>query len=721
MNRREHHSRPEPVSPIQKDGRSDPFFRDGRSLRASWTSLYTADYLCRCYAEADLLKEDSPDSENLPRLLLYLLEQTAKGHLRVPLDSLSRRFSLWLPPEERENQKERGAALEKNLPELLRRHPRLFSEDLTSRTPFLLTKDRSRHLRCYLNRVYRREQKLTRLLDQRIGHNYPGRPPQHPERGSRSEQDPWHQAAALSLEEIREEARLMKEEVPGARKIINNRIAEGVFLLLRNRFVILSGGPGSGKTTTLTYWLRLLIRLLRRRETPFSCTLTAPTGRAAKRILESMEKERERLSFPEDAFLPQEASTLHRLLKWGRRRELGLQRKEMIATPLLITDESSMLTPEMMISLLEKLPASARLVLIGDPDQLPSVGAGSLFSDFLAGLRPGSSPSSSPADHKLRSRVLHLTKSYRSDKTLLELAGHIIRGETEAFRKKSTLSPESFSWEDLPDKTKILPRLFSFCRGQSPGEKQETLFEEQTFPEVFSRESFSEPILRREHCRKEIKEAFDFFNRQIILSPLKRGFYGTDFLNRRLSLLWKRHFLSGSSRRAGENPSSRKESFSLDRRVNDAVYHGQPLLITENDYRLDLFNGDRGIVFFFAGDPYAFFPASRLSGEAKRSADAAQNPLDREYRFFSVHRLKNRETSYVQSIHKSQGSEFDRVLLVLPEETENFLFRELLYTALTRARKKVELLSSEETLFQGVSRPSFRDSGLRDFLENIQA
>ncbi len=170
----------------------------------------------------------------------------------------------------------------------------------------------------------------------------------------------------------------------------------------------------------------------------------------------------------------------------------------------------------------------------------------------------------------------------------------------------------------------------------------------------------------------DIESFFKLFESFTVLTPSKKGLYGTYSLNNMI----KRQF----------NPGYKP------------FYHGEPIMITSNDYINGLFNGDRGVVFSFLNGLYAFFKES--SG----------------YKVLSISKIVDYETSYIGTVHKSQGSEFDSVSIVIPEGSEKLLTREILYTALTRARESVTLYSMDEEIKTAVKRSIVRHSGIREFL-----
>jgi len=353
-----------------------------------------------------------------------------------------------------------------------------------------------------------------------------------------------------------------------------------------NALTLLCGGPGTGKTYTAGQMIHHLRALIPR------MALAAPTGKAAANLQKSLEKA---LS----ADVPK-VQTLHALL-YG---------KSSLPYDLILVDESSMIDVHLMVRLLESLTPGARLVLIGDPHQLPPVEAGGLFSDITRYEQ--SLPDS---------RVCTLNTCMRTDlQSIITFAKHILDGHAKD------------AWQMIRP---ILPSL----------EPMEA-FVELVAPHFIPPKGILD----------QPSELLAFFNRFRILSPLRRGPAGVDSLNARLA----QHL---------------------------AKQRAIPILITKNDAKLNLFNGEMGVL--LREENCALFEGRRISAVL----------------------LPPYEYAYCLSVHKSQGSEFDHVLLILTEGTEIF-GREGLYTAVTRAKKQLDLICREETFLAAVSKQVRRQSGI---------
>lgn len=435
---------------------------------------------------------------------------------------------------------------------------------------------------------------------------------------------------------------------------------------------VISGGPGTGKTTTVIKILALLLE--QAAPHPLSIALAAPTGKAAARLAEAIRQARSSLEV--DAAIreriPDETQTLHRLL--GRARHGGYRhhRDHPLAWDVVIVDEASMVDLPLMAALLEALAPHSHLILLGDRDQLASVEAGAVLGDLCtAGNEEGVSVALasrvsavsgdllSVADggsSDLRDCVTVLRRSYRFDESsgIGQLARTINQGRAD--EALAILQNEEYTdvcWQSLPSAATLETAL------------------EPVLVETFA------PYLQE----NSVAHALQAFERIRLLAALRRGPFGVEQLNHLIEKVLARH--------GWLQPSTN-------------YYRGRPVLITGNDYRLGLFNGDVGLIWpdeENAGALRAYFPQS--GGTLRKILPS---------------RLPPHETVFTMTVHKSQGSEFDRIVLLLPDRDTALLTRELLYTAVTRARKNV-VIWGDEALFTGaVHRRIQRRSGLRDAL-----
>jgi exodeoxyribonuclease V alpha subunit len=447
----------------------------------------------------------------------------------------------------------------------------------------------------------------------------------------------------------------------------DDRQARAAALALRRALLLVTGGPGTGKTTTIARLLALRIAQAKHARTSLPrIALAAPTGRAADRMADSLRRATaQMIESGVDAgllaALPQSASTLHRLL--GPIPDSPRFRHDAdnpLPFDIVVVDEASMVDLPLMCKLTEAVADGAQLVLLGDADQLPSVEAGDVLAAILAAAGPGDALA---ADDARALRPLLGDASVDADSNGLH--GHRVH-LTRGWRQGDALD---------------LARLAEAVRA---GDAQETLrlLRGGELSNVFFHENSGDPLQTRPqllaHWRglatlADPAEALRQANRLRLLTALREGPTGALGLNARIEAQ-----LSG--RRIGTPP---------------AWFPGRLLLVVENSYRHELFNGDVGVCLADErGTPLAWFPG----GDGVRAFHPAALPAH--------------ESAFAMTVHKAQGSEFDEVWLQLPRADSRVLSRELLYTGLTRARNALHVAGSAEVIEAALARHAGRVSGL---------
>ncbi|MET0655825.1 MAG: exodeoxyribonuclease V subunit alpha [Pseudoxanthomonas sp.] len=451
-----------------------------------------------------------------------------------------------------------------------------------------------------------------------------------------------------------------------------DRQARAAAAALSRSLLLVTGGPGTGKTTTIARLLLLLMAQAQRAGggSP-RVALAAPTGRAAERMAESLRTAVATLRQTPgvDAALcdtlPTKASTLHRLLGTipdSPRFRFDAQHR--LPYDVVVVDEASMVDLPLMCKLVEAVPEGGRLILLGDPDQLPSVEAGDVLAAILdaagvdgIGTEPAFTPllgeratdslSSNPSTSALAGHHVQLRRGYRQDQALdlSPLALAVREGDADtalALLRSGQLAGVHFH-ENLFDPLQAhRDALLTHWRGLA---------------------GIDEPVAALAQAA-----------RLRLLTAVREGPQGARGLNARI-----------------------EEALASGRGPGAAYFHGRLLLVTENSYRQRLFNGDIGICLRDGnGAPVVWF-----------AGDAESGP-----RPFHPAALPAHESAFAMTVHKAQGSEFDQIWLQLPRQRTRALSRELIYTALTRARRQVHVCASAESLRQALAHRVERVSGL---------
>ena len=441
------------------------------------------------------------------------------------------------------------------------------------------------------------------------------------------------------------------------------------------RFTLISGGPGTGKTTTVT---KLLALLVAQSEQPLLIRLAAPTGKAAARLTESIGGAKQKLSgsIPADwlAGIPGEASTLHRLLGViPGQPTFRHHAQNPLPLDVLVVDEASMIDLPMMARLLAALPEHARLILLGDKDQLASVEAGAVLGDICQFTQQGISAQQA---QQLQQRTGYALTDY------VQTAGHPLRDRLCLLRKSYRFAADSGIGQlaqavnagDVVTASAVWQQNYADIRLHSDEQRLEAAI--QTAAQGYH--AYLD-LLDRPMDTDVAQELLNRFNQVRLLCALHDGPWG----------------ISGMNQAIGQRLQRQGKLL-----ISGDWFAGRPVMITENDYTLGLYNGDIGVTAFDGERLRVWFILPDGSAHG-----------------FLPSRLPAHDTAWAMTVHKSQGSEFDHTLLLLPPDNNPLLTRELLYTGITRARKKLDLFATADILSQMVRHQTERQSGLAKMLE----
>lgn len=472
-------------------------------------------------------------------------------------------------------------------------------------------------------------------------------------------------------------------------------------LALRGRFSIITGGPGTGKTYTAARLLALLFAMDASPER-LRVMLAAPTGKAAARLKQSIDAALDALNVQVGDRLPldelashiQPARTLHSLL--GARpdtRRFRFDAAHPLEVDVLIVDEASMIHLEMMAALLEALPPTARVIFLGDKDQLASVEAGAVLGDlcrdaeagryqpetlaYLEAVTGQRVPDAFASDGPpLAQQTVMLRESRRFGGPIGQLATAVNGGDAaSAVALLHDDRDGALAWLDAPSPADVVV-LALRGRAGAPGGFGGYLAALHARPATGDAQAHADWVLA-------VLTAFERFR---LLCAVRQGEWGAEGLN---AAIERAMVADGSLVKRG------------------AWYEGRPVMVTRNDAAVGVFNGDIGITLPPA-TPGAPLRAYFLDGNTARSV--------------GVSRLASVETAFAMTVHKSQGSEFEHTVLVLPRDAGRVLTRELVYTGITRARSAFTLVTPRAPAFgEALALRTRRASGLLGLLASPRA
>ncbi|PAU71352.1 exodeoxyribonuclease V subunit alpha [Vreelandella alkaliphila] len=522
-------------------------------------------------------------------------------------------------------------------------------------------------------------------------------------------------------------------------------------LAARSRFGIITGGPGTGKTTTVVRLLALLqtLQLAHSPSQPLRIRLAAPTGKAAARLnesiagqvsslpiaqLEMLLSEHSPSAAPSEIAIPTEVTTLHRLL--GARpdtRHFRHSATNPLALDVLVIDEASMVDIEMMAAVLSALPANAQCVLLGDKDQLASVEAGSVLGDLCrraeaAHYTPATAQwlesatgqplppeyldtDGQPLDQAITMlRVSHRFNEHSGIGQLAQAINQPSHAQTDREKQQAVNAVLRHGYPDLHhlalaedtalDKLVIHGSADKFLNGGEgrTNHKHDPIAAPTGYRHYLKvlnaqrprGESFEDNPSAYNAWASEVLSAYSHFQ---LLCALRKGPWGVEGLNLHIAKTLR----------------SEKLLFGSDYTLEKGWYEGRPVLVTQNDYGLKLMNGDIGIT-LAVPDPRN--PQQKLLRVAFPSSSATSD-ADNPIRWVLPSRLHAVETVFAMTVHKSQGSEFLHTALLLPPTINPILTRELVYTGITRARDWLTLVEAKRgVLNEAVVREVVRVSGV---------
>ena len=461
---------------------------------------------------------------------------------------------------------------------------------------------------------------------------------------------------------------------------------------LRAGVTLITGGPGTGKTTTVVRLLALLQQAARDQQKTLRIHLAAPTGKAASRLSHSIQSALANLPEGWGDGIPLQAVTLHQLLQYNP--DAAARPAPILATDLVVVDEASMIDLELMARLMACVPAQARLVLLGDKDQLASVEAGAVWSQLCEGAvlsddstQANSNKANINKAYTLpeQTAVLHVSRRFHADSAIGQWAKLINDGQQQALKERWQALPiaDALQAKQSPEILRSPDAWRERPHGQLHSEVVHVL--QAGWANWLS---LLKPLQKVDAVCEKVQalQLLNSFSEFQVLCALRQGPWGVQILNDRIAVA-----MGLSPVREKSLPSNSSQ---------DAWFVGRPVMVTRNDYHLNLMNGDVGQCLPTAHGLRVAFPDGKGG-----------------VRWVLPSRLDAVETVWAMTVHKSQGSEYDHVLMVLPDRDAPVLTRELLYTGVTRAKKHLTWwVPTPAVLIAAVGQRVTRSGGLADGL-----
>ena len=440
-----------------------------------------------------------------------------------------------------------------------------------------------------------------------------------------------------------------------------------------NKFTLITGGPGTGKTTTVAKILLLLAKQDTNKK--LTVALAAPTGKAASRMDEPIVNLKQQLENNNSNINIYPATTIHKLLKITNKTAIpGKNHDNKLVADILIVDEASMIDVEIMAYLIDALPKQIRVIFLGDHYQLPSVAPGNLIADIcskasgfseqqhnmLVKLTNEELPSNNMAKSVIADAVVELQNSYRfkDNSSIGQLAKSIKLANSKKMLNCISEADSQLQW----------------CNFTDDALQQQTINLALTAYTSY---------FKKLNIASTPYEILTEFNKFRVLCAIKDSNYGTKQINRKIESLLKKQNLIPLYNKYG----------------NGEYYFGRPIILNRNDYHFGLSNGDTGVILPVAHKLQAVFLNS-----------------DNNVVHVPISQLTEHEPAYAITVHKSQGSEFDNVALLLPQNFNNILTNSLLYTGVTRSKNKFSLFANIDILLQALNNHEARVSGLTSLL-----
>ncbi|WDI79019.1 exodeoxyribonuclease V subunit alpha [Candidatus Purcelliella pentastirinorum] len=437
-------------------------------------------------------------------------------------------------------------------------------------------------------------------------------------------------------------------------------------LAITKKITFIMGGPGTGKTTLIK---KIIILLIYNAKKKINIKLATPTGKSAAKLTEEINKKiiNKKITIKNKKYIPKQAYTIHTLIGLDYyKNNIYYKKENKLNIDVLIIDESSMLDMQIISNIISAIPINTQIIFIGDKDQLDPIGIGNILSDIYALKK-----------NKQNKSYINNKKNFKKNYKFNTLCNNIhILKKNYRFKKNSDIAKmaKAINSNNIIKVKNLLNSNTKNIKLINVNKKNNYLILINKFIKIYKK------ILNMLQNKKPVINIINYLNKYQLLCALKKGNFGTKKINNDIkSILIEKKLINYKSKM-------------------NKWYIGQPIIITKNNYNLKIYNGNIGIILL----------------DKNKKPNIFLKKKQKNIKKIPIEFIKHYKSAWSITVHKAQGSEFEKVSLILPNEHIPILNKKLIYTAITRAKKKIIIYTNKKTLYKSIKYYIKRNTGLTE-------